>query len=169
MWQKLLTLLRAGIAGIAATGSDLATLTVLVSVFHLEPRVAKTHRLLLGLRARPRTGVAGARLSEHLRDGLGDDLLGHGLLDFLGNRYFAFRAHQGHAGKQVAGYTAVELVALGLNGVLFDAALRLLPGARAVYWLVRLATSHAVFLFWSYPLWRRVFAVPAHRDDAPAT
>jgi putative flippase GtrA len=140
MWQKLLTLLRAGIAGIAATGSDLATLTVLVSVFHLEPRVANVPALVVG-----------------------------GVVNFLGNRYFAFRAHQGHAGKQVAGYTAVELVALGLNGVLFDAALRLLPGARAVYWLVRLATSHAVFLFWSYPLWRRVFAVPAHRDDAPAT
>jgi hypothetical protein len=25
------------------------------------------------------------------------------------------------------------------------------------YWAVRLATTHAVFLFWSYPLWRKVF------------
>jgi putative flippase GtrA len=140
MWTKLVTLLRAGIAGIAATASDLATLAVLVSVFHVDPRLANVPALLVG-----------------------------GVVNFLGNRYFAFRAHHGHAGKQAAGYTAVELVALALNGVLYDTVLRLVPGARPVYWLVRIATSHAVFLGWSYPLWRRVFAVPPRRDDATAT
>ncbi len=140
MWNKLWTLLRAGIAGVAATAADLATLAVLVSVFHVDARVANVPALLVG-----------------------------GVVNFLGNRYFAFKAHHGHAGKQAAGYTAVELVALGLNGLLYDTALRLVPGARAVYWLVRIVTSHAVFLGWSYPLWRKVFAVPADRDDAPAT
>jgi putative flippase GtrA len=139
MWTRLLTLLRAGIAGIAATASDLATLAVLVSVFHLDARLANVPALVVG-----------------------------GVVNFLGNRYFAFRAHRGHAGKQAAGYTAVELVALALNGLLYDTALRLVPGARAVYWLVRLVTSHAVFLGWSYPLWRKVFAVPAAAGDAPA-
>ncbi len=140
MWNKLWTLLRAGLAGLAATGADLATLALLVSVFHVDARVANVPALLVG-----------------------------GVVNFLGNRYFAFKARHGHAGKQAAGYTAVEVVALGLNGLLYDAALRLVPGARAAYWLVRLATSHAVFLGWSYPLWRKVFAVPADRGDAPAT
>lgn len=140
MWNKLWTLLRAGLAGLAATGADLATLALLVSVFHVDARVANVPALLVG-----------------------------GVVNFLGNRYFAFKARHGHAGKQAAGYTAVEVVALGLNGLLYDAALRLVPGARAAYWLVRLATSHAVFLGWSYPLWRKVFAVPADCGDAPAT
>jgi len=135
VWTKLLTLLRAGVAGLAATAADLATLTVLVSVLHVDARLASLPALLVG-----------------------------GVANFVGNRYFAFRAKGGHVGKQAAGYTAVEIVALTLNGLLYDTALRLLPGARAAYWLVRLATSHAVFLGWSYPLWRRVFAV---RPPAP--
>ncbi len=52
-------------------------------------------------------------------------------------------------------------MALAFNGLLYDAVLRHWPGATNAYWAVRLATSHAVFLLWSYPLWRRVFAVPA--------
>jgi putative flippase GtrA len=131
MWKKVAQLLRAGVAGIAATGSDLATLAILVSVLHVDARLASLPALVVG-----------------------------GVVNFLGNRYFAFRAGEGHAGKQAAGYTAVELVALALNGLLYDTVLRLVPGARAAYWLVRLVTSHAVFLGWSYPLWRRVFAVP---------
>ncbi len=130
MWTKLLTLLRAGVAGLAATAADLATLAVLVSLLHVDARLASLPALVVG-----------------------------GVVNFLGNRHFAFRAKDGNVGKQVAGYTAVEIVALALNGLLYDTLLRLVPGARAAYWLVRLATSHAVFLGWSYPLWRRVFAV----------
>jgi hypothetical protein len=37
--------------------------------------------------------------------------------------------------------------------------LRLFPLTADAYWVVRLVTSHVVFLCWSYPLWRRVFAV----------
>lgn len=142
MWTKLLTLLRAGAAGLAATAADLATLAVLVSVLHLDARLANVPALLVG-----------------------------GVVNFLGNRHFAFRARSGHVGKQAAGYTAVELVALALNGLLYDTVLRLVPGARAAYWLVRLATSHAVFLGWSYPLWHRVFAVRPGptADDATAS
>jgi putative flippase GtrA len=139
MWTKLLTLLRAGVAGLAATAADLATLAVFVSVLHVDARLASLPALLVG-----------------------------GIVNFLGNRHFAFRAKDGDVGKQVAGYTAVEIVAVALNGLLYDTVLRLVPGARAAYWLVRLATSHAVFLGWSYPLWRRVFAVrvASTADDA---
>ncbi len=130
MWTKALQLLRAGIAGIGATAADIATLALLVSVLHVDARLASVPALVVG-----------------------------GVVNFLGNRHFAFRAQAGHVGKQAAGYTAVELVALALNGLLYDSVLRLVPGARALYWLVRLVTSHAVFLGWSYPLWGRVFRV----------
>ena len=139
MWTKVLTLLRAGVAGLTATAADLATLAVLVSVLHVDARLASVPALVVG-----------------------------GVVNFLGNRHFAFRAKDGNVGKQAAGYTAVEIVALALNGLLYDTVLRLVPGARAAYWMVRLATSHAVFLGWSYPLWRRVFAVrrAANAEDA---
>ncbi|MGD0524319.1 MAG: GtrA family protein [Polyangiaceae bacterium] len=129
--KKLAQLLRAGVAGLAATGSDLAALTVLVSVLHVDPRIANVPALLVG-----------------------------GVVNFVGNRHFAFRAQRGHVGKQAVGYTAVELVALALNGFLYDLVLRTVPEASHLYWAVRLVTSHVVFLAWSYPLWRKVFRVP---------
>jgi putative flippase GtrA len=129
-WKRIAELLRAGVAGIAATASDLGTLAVLVSVLHVDARAASIPALVVG-----------------------------GVVNFLGNRHYAFRAKQGHIGKQAVGYTAVELVALALNGLLYDTVLRALPGAAHVYWLVRLATTNAVFLCWSFPLWRRVFRV----------
>jgi putative flippase GtrA len=129
---RLARLLRAGIAGAAATLIDLAVLAVLVTGFHVGARVASLPALLAG-----------------------------GVANFVGNRHFAFRARQGSLARQVVLYTLVEVVALALNGVLYDTALRTWPGVVHEYWLVRLATSHLVFLLWSYPLWRRVFAVKA--------
>jgi putative flippase GtrA len=122
-------LLRAGAAGLAATGIDLGTLALLVSVFHVDPRLASLPALVAG-----------------------------GVANFIGNRHFAFSAQDGDLRTQVLGYAVTELVALALNGFLYDTALRLVPAAVGVYWLVRLVTSHVVFLGWSYPLWRRVFA-----------
>ena len=132
IWRKIAQLLRAGVAGLAATGSDLATLALLVSVLHVDPRLASLPALVVG-----------------------------GVVNFVGNRHFAFRAQDGHVGKQAVGYTAVELVALALNGLLYDWVLRTVPAAPHLYWVVRLVTSHAVFLLWSYPLWRKVFRVAA--------
>jgi len=123
-----LRLLRAGGAGLAATLVDLAVLTLLVAVFHVDPRAASFPALLAG-----------------------------GVTNFVGNRYFAFRAAEGSLQRQAVGYTLVELVALGLNALLYDFVLRTVPVAGHAYWLVRLVTSHLVFLCWSYPLWRRVF------------
>ena len=127
---RLLELGRAGLAGGAATLSDLAVLALLVSALHVDARIANVPALLVG-----------------------------GVVNFVGNRHFAFRAARGSLARQAALYTLVEVVALALNGVLYDASIALVPGARGAYWLVRLATSHVVFLCWSYPLWRRVFRV----------
>ena len=130
LFAEAIRLVRAGGAGLMATLADLAVLTVLVSGFHLDPKVASFPALLVG-----------------------------GLVNFFANRHFAFKAASGHAGKQALGYTAVELVALALNAALYDFVLRSMPVTAHAYWLVRLATSHLVFLLWSYPLWRRVFRV----------
>jgi putative flippase GtrA len=119
--------LRAGAAGIFATAVDLATLAILVSVLHVSPHVANVPALVMG-----------------------------GLANFAGNRWFAFRA-RGSIAKQALGYTLVEIVALALNGWLFEIALRMFPHATHAYWALRLATSHIVFLLWSYPLWCFVF------------
>jgi putative flippase GtrA len=132
----MLRFLRAALAGGAATLVDLAVLALLVSGFGFAPRVANVPALVAG-----------------------------GIVNFLGNRHFAFRAGHGPLVKQAVGYSVVEVVALALNGVLFDLAmvmLRGLPHAPALaYAGVRLVTSHLVFLAWSYPLWRLVFRTPA--------
>jgi putative flippase GtrA len=132
--RRLAELLRAGAAGIIATAVDVSTLALLVSALHWEARAANLPALLAG-----------------------------GVANFIGNRHFAFRASAGNIAKQAIGYTVVEVVALALNGVLYDLVLRSVPVAAHAYWAVRLVTSHVVFLAWSFPLWRRVFAVA---DDA---
>jgi putative flippase GtrA len=126
---RVLELLRAGAAGIVATAVDVGTLAILVSVLHVNARAASIPALVAG-----------------------------GIANFVGNRHFAFRAKHGDLAKQALGYTAVEIVALALNGVLYDLVLRSTPVATHAYWLVRLVTSHVVFLVWSFPLWRLVFA-----------
>jgi putative flippase GtrA len=129
---RLLELARAGIAGAAATLVDLGVLSLLVSGFGVSPRLASIPALVSG-----------------------------GVANFIGNRQFAFRAREGSLVRQALLYTLIEAVALALNGALYDFVLRTLPGAAHAYGWVRLATSHLVFLCWSYPLWRRAFATPA--------
>ena len=121
-------LIRAGAAGIFATAIDLLVLTVLVSGFHVSAQVANVPALVAG-----------------------------GVANFAGNRWFAFRAAHGSLPKQALGYTVVEVVALALNGWLFALAMHVFPQASHLYWLVRIATTHVVFLAWSYPLWCLVF------------
>jgi putative flippase GtrA len=128
--EHLMTILRSGLAGAAATGADLATLSLLVAVGHWDPRSANVPALIVG-----------------------------GVVNFVGNREFAFHAREGNVAKQALGYSAVEGAALALNGVLFDAAMRWMPQGPELFWLVRLVTTNIVFLAWSYPLWRRVFRV----------
>ncbi len=121
-------LLRSLLAGAAATLVDLAVLAVLVSGLGVAPRVANVPALVAG-----------------------------GVVAFFGNRHFAFRAGDGPLAKQAVGYGVVEIVALALNGVLFELVMRALPGHPGWYAAVRLVTSHVVYLAWSYPMWRLVF------------
>lgn len=134
--ERLKKLLRAGIAGGIATLVDLATLSFLVSVLGLHARIASVPALILG-----------------------------GIANFVGNRHYAFRAREGSLSKQAVLYTIVEVMALAMNGFLYDAVLHAFPQTTHAYWLVRLATSHVVFLCWSYPLWSRVFRVKVRDHD----
>jgi putative flippase GtrA len=129
--EPLKRLLRSGAAGLAATGADLATLALLVAVASWTPREANVPALIVG-----------------------------GIVNFVGNRVYAFHAREGNAAVQAVGYTAVEGVALILNGILYDFVLREIPGIAVVYWLVRLLTTNLIFLVWSYPLWHFVFRAP---------
>jgi putative flippase GtrA len=137
---RLARLARAGIAGAAATLIDVGVLTALVAGAHLDPRAASIPALVAG-----------------------------GIANFVGNRHFAFRAAGGNLARQAVLYTVVEAMALALNGILYDTVLRAWPVTAHAYWAVRLATSHAVFLLWSYPLWRRVFAVQSLNAGAPSS
>lgn len=127
-----LRILRALLAGGAATLADLVVLALLVSVLGVGPRIASIPALAAG-----------------------------GVVNFIGNRHFAFRAAGGSLVRQAGLYAIVELAALAANGALYDVAMRHLPaGLAGAYVAVRLITSHLVFLAWSYPLWRLVFRVP---------
>lgn len=75
------------------------------------------------------------------------------IVSFVANRRFAFQA-RGDVARHALGFSVVEAIALGLNAVLFDVAVRLVPGHPVVE---RLVTTNLVYLFWSYPLWRMVF------------
>lgn len=138
--ERWIRFFRATIAGAAATLTDLLVLAVLVSGLGLRARVANVPALLAG-----------------------------GTVNFLGNRHFAFRATEGSVVRQAVLYALVELVALGLNGVLYDQteqALALHGAPSWSYLAVRLVTSNVVFLFWSYPLWRGVFRTPVPQPAA---
>lgn len=125
------TFLRATLSGGIATLADLGVLSILVSLLHVPARAASVPALLVG-----------------------------GVVNFIGNRKFAFREKGKVAGslpKQVFLYGVVEVVALVLSALLFDTALRHVHIAQNIYPLVRLATGSIVFFLWSYPLWKRIF------------
>ena len=124
----LRTLLRSSLAGGAATLADLAVLFLGVTVFGLGARVASLPALLAG-----------------------------GVVNFFGNRHFAFRASSGSLRRQATLYAITEAIALALNGILFDAAVRVAHPSTTGAMLLRLVTTNVVFVAFSYPVWRRVF------------
>jgi len=126
--ERAATFLRSAVAGGAATLADLACLGLLVGVVGLSPRAASLPALLVGA-----------------------------AVQFFGNRHFAFRAASGSLRRQVGLFALTEVVAFALNAALYDAAARALPLGAASAVLVRAVTTNAVFLLWSYPVWRRVF------------
>jgi putative flippase GtrA len=123
-----MTMLRSAIAGGAATLSDLGVLFFCITALGLSARVASIPALVAG-----------------------------GIVNFYGNRSFAFRAQSGSLRRQATLYAITEVIALAFNGFLYDAAVRWLHPSNGGALVVRLVTCNAVFLLWSYPIWRWVF------------
>ncbi len=126
---RLATFARSALTGGAATLADLAVIAFATAVLHLDPRAANLPALLVGA-----------------------------VVQFFGNRHFAFRSGKGRVGRQALLFAASELVTMGLNAALYDAVATrwTLTPLSAV--LARAITTNLVFLLWSYPVWKRVFA-----------
>ncbi len=79
------------------------------------------------------------------------------VLQFIGARYFVFRAASGRLRTQIPAFMLAELATLLMNMGLLALLRALLPAAIATAdWLV-LASSFVVFAGFSYPIWHLVF------------
>lgn len=98
-----------------------------------------------------------AELSQRLADNAG--LVAGAAVQFLGARYFVFRARQGAVHRQLAGFVLVEALTLLANMGLLFVARTWLPERVGGSDLLVLATSFLVFAVFSYPAWHLVFRV----------
>ncbi len=134
---RFTTFARSALAGGAATLADLAVIAFATGVLHASPKVANVPALLVGA-----------------------------IVQFFGNKHFAFRAGKGDLRRQAALFVAAEAVALALNAALYHGVASLVSLAPATAVLARAITTNLVFLLWSYPVWKRVFAAPTSRAEA---
>src|SRR5512132_3119468 len=134
---RFTTFARSALTGGAATLADLAVIALATGVLHASPQVANVPALLVGA-----------------------------VVQFFGNKHFAFRARGGDLRWQAALFVAAEAVALALNAALYHGVASLVPLVPATAVLARAVTTNLVFLLWSYPVWKRVFAAPASRAAA---
>lgn len=82
------------------------------------------------------------------------------VVQFLGCRYFVFRAAHGALRRQVFGFIFAELFTLGMNYMALQVAHWVLPREIDQNPLIPLATTFLVFFFFSYPVWHWVFKAP---------
>jgi putative flippase GtrA len=121
-------LLRSAVAGGLATLVDLGVLTGLVALFGLTPRAASVPALIAG-----------------------------GIVAFVTQKRYAFRAPGGRVLRQAMQFGVVQVGSAILTGLLFDLVLRFVPRLTSSYVVVRLVTSNLVWLGFSFPLWHFVF------------
>jgi putative flippase GtrA len=126
---RFATFLRSALTGGAATLADLAVIALAVGVLHVRPAVANVPALLVGA-----------------------------VIQFFGNRSFAFRAQGGPVHRQAALFALTEAVTLLLNGALYHVVATHLALSTAGAVVARAITTNVVFVGWSYPVWKRVFA-----------
>jgi putative flippase GtrA len=129
---RFTTFARSALTGGAATLADLAVIALATGVLHASPKVANVPALLVGA-----------------------------VVQFFGNKHFAFRARGGDLRRQAALFVATEAVALMLNAALYHGVASLVPLVPTTAVLARAVTTNLVFLLWSYPVWKRVFAAPS--------
>src|SRR5205085_2225688 len=122
---RMKTAVKSSITGVVASATDLLCLTLLVEVAGVGERIANVPALAAGM-----------------------------VVQFLGNKYFAFEDSSSSFAKQGALFALVEAAAMFLNGFFFDriAALEALP-----YPVLRLLVQAFVYFGFSLPLWSRIF------------
>jgi putative flippase GtrA len=121
--------------GAVATLTDLCVLTLLASGLHLGPRAASLPALASGV-----------------------------VVQFVGNKLFAFEDRSTRWAGQAALFLAVETLGFAANFALFDVAVRALP---LPYVVVRLVTTNLVYFGVCLPLWSRIFErTPAARRNS---
>ncbi|MCA9624494.1 MAG: GtrA family protein [Myxococcales bacterium] len=116
---------KSALVGVVATLADLAMLALLVEVIGIAPRLASAPALLLGV-----------------------------LVQFLGNKVFAFEDRSRAWARQGLLFGLVEIGALALNALLFD---RLVALTGIPYLPARLLVGGTVYFGFSLPLWSRIF------------
>ena len=134
---RVATFARSALAGGAATLADLAVIALAVGVLRVSPAVANVPALLVG-----------------------------GIVQFFGNRHFAFRAASGSLSRQVTWFVLTELVAFALNAALYHLVVTNVSLGAVGAVVARAITTNAIFLLWSYPVWKRVFQ-PAALEASP--
>lgn len=136
---RLATFARSALTGGAATLVDLGVVAFAVGVLHAPAASANVPALLAGA-----------------------------VVQFIGNRRFAFRAQGGDVRRQAILFAITEAVTLILNGLLYHlVATHLALGAASAV-AARAVTTNLVFVCWSYPVWSRIFQ-PAPAAAAPAS
>ena len=76
------------------------------------------------------------------------------LIQFFGNRSFAFKAQQGRLGRQMMWFIGCEAIAAGLMCLVFRQMVRHMPLE-----IANALSIGVVYFGFSYPLWKRVFTV----------
>jgi putative flippase GtrA len=125
----VMRLVRSGGAGILATVADVGTLTLLVSVFGVEPVRASVPSLVFG-----------------------------SIVMFLGHKYFVFEQRSvSTLGRETVLFTVVQVVGIVISTWVYKVLLGLAPIFQSHYVLVRLAANNLVWLGYFFPLWHYVF------------
>lgn len=102
-----------------------------------------------------------AGISQTAADNVG--LIVGAVIQFLGCRYFVFRARAGHLGKQAAGFMLAEAFTLLLNMLMLWLLRLALPPAIGQHDALALVSTFVVFVVFSYPVWHLVFKSPVNR------
>jgi putative flippase GtrA len=133
---------RSSLVGVLATAIDVTLLMICLRGFHFNPYLAKTIALAGGVTTQ-----------------------------FVGNRRFAFRAEAGRLGRQLRWFVVVEVVAFVATVFVFRGLLALFQRWALPFsdLFANLLSGSIVYFGFSYPLWKRVFALTPEeqaRSDA---
>lgn len=122
------TLRRSAVVGLLATLADMALIALMVHGLAISPAIANVPALTVGL-----------------------------LIQFWGNKRYAFQDESPVSTRQTTAFLAVEVVAFALNAAFFHV---LAVGFEVTPLLSRAIASAFVYFAFSYRLWQIIFRQP---------